>query len=42
MKEYKDHHRDPVLMNIREFLHGCLQPDIQQGVSTVKGNVQTN
>jgi hypothetical protein len=41
MKENKNY-RDPVLMNIREFLQGCLQPDIRQRASTVQGNEMVN
>jgi hypothetical protein len=41
MKENKNY-RDPVLMNTREFLQGCLQPDIRQRASTVQGNALVN
>jgi hypothetical protein len=41
MKENKNY-RDPVLMNIREFLQGCLQPNTRQRASTVEGNTPVN
>jgi hypothetical protein len=41
MKEIKNY-QDPVLMNIREFLQGCLQPDIRQSASTVQRNALKN
>jgi hypothetical protein len=41
MEEHKNY-RDPILMNIQEFLQGCLQPDIRQRASTVQGNALVN
>jgi hypothetical protein len=41
MKENKNY-QDPVLMNIQEFLQGCLQPDIRQRARTVQGNALVN